>query len=114
MTEDQKIQVEPWIAVFGKDTILKLFSKKFSDKEKAIQECEDVLKSKTCTKSKETLKVACLVVNKTIQDKVMAVTVKGISLLETTLCEHADEQFDGSASLVMRILFSNLFARIGD
>lgn len=44
----------------------------------------------------------------------MAVTVKGISLLETTLSEHADEQFDGSASLISRILFSNLFARIGD
>jgi len=44
----------------------------------------------------------------------MAVTVKGISLLETTLSEHAGEQFDGSASLVSRILFSNLFARIGD
>ena len=28
--------VEPWIAVFGNDSIVKLFSKKFVDKEKGL------------------------------------------------------------------------------
>ena len=36
MTEDQKIMAEPWIEVFGKDPITKLFSKKFSEKEKGL------------------------------------------------------------------------------
>ena len=40
MTEDQKIQAEPWIAVFGQQTIARLFSKKYSDKERGLQECE--------------------------------------------------------------------------
>ena len=36
MTEDQKIMAEPWIEVFGKDPITKLFSKKFSEKERGL------------------------------------------------------------------------------
>ena len=97
MTEDQKIMVEPWNAVFGRDTIVKLFSKKFQDKEKSLQECEVVLKSANCVKSKETLRISCLVSCKAIQDRVLAVNVKGISLLETALAEHSHLVFDGSA-----------------
>ena len=78
LTQDQKILVEPWIAVFGRDPIMKLFSKKFSEKEKAIGLCEDALKDPACKKTRETLKVACLVVSRAIQDKVLAVSVKGI------------------------------------
>ena len=46
--------------------------------------------------------------------------MKAISLLETTLSEHADAlavsdlTFEGSAHLVSRILFSNLFAKLGE
>ena len=58
--------VEPWNAVFGRDTIVKLFSKKFADKEKGIQECEAVLKDSDSAKTKETLRVSCLIANKAI------------------------------------------------
>ena len=64
--------------------------------------------------------MSCLVVDKAIQDKVLAVNLKAISLLETTLSEHADAlavsdlTFEGSAHLVSRILFSNLFAKLGE
>ena len=82
--------VEPWNAVFGADPIKKLFSKKFSDKEKGLLECENLLKGQSCPKTRETLKVACQVSCKAVQDKVLAVSVKGIGLLETTFAEHAD------------------------
>ena len=88
---------EPWGAVFGSDSIKRLFSKKFSDKEKGLQECENVLKDASCVKTKETLRISCLVVCKAINDKVLAVNVKGITLLETTLAEHIGETYEGSA-----------------
>lgn len=80
--------VEPWNAVFGAESIKLLFSKKFQDKEKGLQECENVLKSPNFIKNKETLKIACLVANLAIKDKFLTVNLKGISLLETTLMEH--------------------------
>ena len=100
MTEDQKIMVEPWNAIFGSAAIVKLFSKKFSDKEKGLQECEQVLKDASFAKNKETLRISALVVCKAIKDKLLAVNLKGISLLETTLAEHTDVNFEGSAHLV--------------
>ena len=114
MTEDQKIMVEPWNTIFGSDSIKKLFSKKFSDKEKGLQECENILKSSTCNKTRDTLKVSCQVANKAIQDKLLAVNLKGIGLLETTFAMHANLQFEGSAQLVSRIIFGELFAKVGD
>lgn len=66
MTEDQKIMVEPWIAVFGKEVIEKLFSKKFADKEQAINECDEFMKSNRFRGSKDTLKVACSIVNQAV------------------------------------------------
>ena len=57
---------------------MKLFSKKFSEKEKAISLCEEALTDPACNKTRETLKISCLVVNRAIQDKVLAVSVKGI------------------------------------
>lgn len=114
MTEDQKIMVEPWNTVFGSDSIQKLFSKKFSDKEKGLQECENVLKSSACIKTRDTFKVSCQVANKAIQDKLLAVNLKGIGLLETTFTMHLDLQFEGSAQLASRIVFGELFAKVGD
>lgn len=106
--------VEPWITVFGNDAIIKLFSKKFADKEKGLQECEMFLKDSSVEKTKETLRISCLVVQKAIQDKVLAVNVKGITLLETTIAEHCDLNFEGSAQLVSRTLFADLFSKVGD
>ena len=41
--------------------------------------------------------------------------VKGISLLETTLAEHAHVSLgEGSTLLVSRVLFNDLFAKVGD
>ena len=73
-----------------------------------------MLKDTNLEKTKETLRISCSVVAKAIQDKVLAVTVKGISFLETTLSEHSHLIFDGSAQLVSRILFSDLFEKVGD
>ena len=106
--------VEPWVAIFGKDAIFKLFSKKFTDKEKGLQECEEVLKDSQLIKTKETLRIASLVVCKALKDKVLAVNLKAISLLETILAEHAEVNFEGSAHLVQRILFGDLFSKVGD
>ena len=60
------------------------------------------------------MRISCLVVSKAIQDKVLAVNVKGISMLETTITAHSELNYDGSAHLVSRILFSDLFAKVGD
>ena len=73
-----------------------------------------MLKDSSLEKTKETLRVACLVVCKAIKDKVLAVNLKGINLLEAILVEHSDLIFDGSAHLVQRILFGDLFAKVGD
>lgn len=73
-----------------------------------------MLKDENKEKSKETLRISCLVVSKAIQDKVLAVNVKGISMLETTITSHSELTYDGSAHLVSRILFSDLFAKVGD
>ena len=66
LTQDQKLMVEPWIAIFGEESIHKLFSKKFQEKEKGLQECEAVLKDSTKEKSRETLRVSCLIVHRAI------------------------------------------------
>ena len=73
-----------------------------------------MLKDVNFEKNRETLRTSCLVVCKAIQDKVLAVNVKGISMLETTIAEHSKVSFDGNAQLVSRILFSDLFAKVGD
>ena len=66
MTEDQKIMVEPWITVFGNDPVKQLFSKKFSEKEKALCACEEKLKDPSFKKTRDTLKVSCHVVCRAI------------------------------------------------
>ena len=44
----------------------------------------------------------------------MAVSIRGMAMLETTLTVHKEVSFEGCASLISRILFTNLFARVGD
>lgn len=66
LSEDQKLMVEPWIAVFGRDPVYKLFSKKFAEKESGISMCEEALKRPDLAKTRETFKVACLVVSRAI------------------------------------------------
>ena len=44
----------------------------------------------------------------------LAVSVKGIGFLETTLAEHSELQFEGSQALVSRVLFNDLFNKVGD
>lgn len=66
LSEDQKLMVEPWITVFGRDPVYKLFSKKFAEKESGITMCEEALKRPDLAKTRETFKVACLVVSRAI------------------------------------------------
>lgn len=55
-----------------------------------------MLKSETFKKNKETLRVSCLVANLALNDKLLAVNLKAIALLETAFVEHTHLQFEGS------------------
>ena len=105
---------DPWIAVFGEKPVKKLFAKKWAVKEEGLGECEQVLVSPDCARTKETFKAACQVANRAISDKILQITHKGLNLLEMALTQHSDLAFDGSMQFVARTLFHDLFLRIGD
>ena len=105
---------EPWFAVFGEEPVKKLFAKKWATKEEGLGECEQILMSPDCARTKETFKAACQVASKAISDKIFQITQKGLSVMETALTQHSDLAFEGSTQFVARTLFHDLFHRIGD
>ena len=74
----------------------KLFAKKWTTKEEGLGECEQVLKSPNCARTKETFKAACQVANRAISDKIFQITQKGLALMETALTQHSELVFEGS------------------
>ena len=100
--------------MFGEQPVKKLFAKKWTVKEEGLDECEQILVSLDFARTKETFKVACYVADKAISDKIFQITQKGLSLLETALKQHSDLTFEESKQFVARVLFNDLFHRIGD
>ena len=83
-------------------------------KEEGLGECEQTLMSPDCARSRETFKAACQVASRAISDKIFQITQKGLNLLETAITQHSELAFEGSTQFVARILFNDLFNKIGD
>jgi centrosomal protein CEP104 len=107
--EDIKI-AQPLIPVFGENTIKKLFSKNWANRENAILETEEVFNSNP---DPDTVTAALGVAAQGIKDKIGQVVLRTFDLLTSILASFQNPA-PGDANFYIDDVIANLCNRVGD